>query len=123
MAARKQALAYFARARCCRQALRERRRGIVFRQNSFHLRFQQLCLSFSQPKFSRSKFDPTAETPWRRDLSARRRQLSQRRAERSRLVGEPDKVARKKATESKAVNEAFAEQALILNISKVSERI
>jgi hypothetical protein len=33
-----------------------------------------------------------------RDLSARRRQLSRRRAERSRLVGEPDKVARKKAT-------------------------
>ena len=59
----------------------------------------------------------------RGDLSARWRQLAQRRAERSRLVGEPEKFARKKATEGKAVNEAFAEQALILNISKVSERI
>jgi len=29
----------------------------------------------------------------------------------------------RRAGESKAVNEAFAEQALILNISKVSERI
>jgi hypothetical protein len=30
----------------------------VLRQNSIHTRLQQLRLSFSQPKFSRSKFDP-----------------------------------------------------------------
>src|SRR5262249_39999620 len=33
----------------------------VLRQNPIHLRFQQLRLSFSQPKISRSKFDPGAE--------------------------------------------------------------
>ena len=33
----------------------------VLRQNSIHLRFQQLSLSFSQPKFSRPKFDPSIE--------------------------------------------------------------
>jgi hypothetical protein len=31
----------------------------VPRQNSIHPRFQQPSLSFSQPKFSRSKFDPS----------------------------------------------------------------
>src|SRR6266545_1003579 len=33
----------------------------VLRQNSIHLRFQQLRLSFSQPKISRSKFYPSVE--------------------------------------------------------------
>src|SRR5262245_45947319 len=33
----------------------------ALRQNSIHLYFQQLRLSFSQPKFSRSKFDPRIE--------------------------------------------------------------
>ena len=32
----------------------------VLRQNPIHLRFQQLRLSFSQPKISRSKFDLSA---------------------------------------------------------------
>ncbi len=33
----------------------------VLRQNPIHLRFQQLRFSFSQPKISRSKFDPSVE--------------------------------------------------------------
>jgi len=33
----------------------------VLRQNPIHLRFQQLRSSFSQPKISRSKFDPSVE--------------------------------------------------------------
>src|SRR5262249_5996946 len=33
----------------------------VLRQNSIHMRFQQLRLSFSQPKISRSKFDSSIE--------------------------------------------------------------
>jgi putative ABC transport system permease protein len=36
-------------------------RMAVLRQNSIHLRFQQLRLPFFQPKFSRSKFDPSVE--------------------------------------------------------------
>ena len=42
-------------------AMRDRVRPPVLRHNSIHLRFQQLRLSFSQPKFSRSKFDPSVE--------------------------------------------------------------
>jgi hypothetical protein len=33
----------------------------VLRQNSIHMRFQQLRLSFSKPKISRSKFDPSVD--------------------------------------------------------------
>jgi|SoiMethySBSTD1v2_1073268.scaffolds.fasta_scaffold121743_4 hypothetical protein len=35
--------------------------ALVLRQNLIHLRIQQLRLSFSQPKFSKSKFDPIVE--------------------------------------------------------------
>src|SRR5262245_11063459 len=42
---------------CCRR----RYRRPALRQNSIHLRFQQLRLSFSQPNISRSKFDASAE--------------------------------------------------------------
>jgi hypothetical protein len=37
--------------------------SLVLRQNPIHVRFQQLRLSFSRPKISRSKFDPSLEGP------------------------------------------------------------
>src|SRR5262245_4023249 len=56
-----------ARIQCCRRCVsgfpltRNSKSDAVLRQNSIHLRFQQLRLSFSQPKISRSKIDPSVE--------------------------------------------------------------